>query len=200
MRRLLQAAHPFVNGVEKLVPGSLFAPFREPGQSLLDEMLLTVPEALRKPLKRSSSETVLSSLAGSDLGRGHEETCIRRAQAVKPRGVSLLHEVDTQYSALKAKYEELLRRGQQREDGLSHKAVQTSRAAARDLGAPSAQPTPATLSWGPASVAPEPVGSPTTSTPPEYKALFKEIFSCIKKTKQEIDEQRTKYRSLSSHS
>ena len=53
MRRLLQAAHPFVNGVEKLVPGSLFAPFREPGQSLLDEMLLTVPEALRKPLKRS---------------------------------------------------------------------------------------------------------------------------------------------------
>nr|XP_020760081.1 cerebellar degeneration-related protein 2 isoform X1 [Odocoileus virginianus texanus] len=200
MRQMLQAEHPFVNGVEKLVPDSLFVPFKEPGQSLLDEMLLTVPEALRKPLKRSSSETVLSSLAGSDLVRGHEETCIRRAQAVKQRGISLLHEVDTQYSALKAKYEELLKKRQQEEDGLSHKAVQTSRAPAKDLGALNAQPKPGTLSWGPASVTPEPVSSPTTSTPPEYKALFKEIFSCIKKTKQEIDEQRTKYRSLSSHS
>lgn len=200
MRQMLQAEHPFVNGVEKLVPDSLFVPFKEPGQSLLDEMLLTVPEALRKPLKRSSSETVLSSLAGSDLVRGHEETCIRRARAVKQRGISLLHEVDTQYSTLKAKYEELLKKCQQAEDGLSHKAVQTSRAPAKDPGALNAQPKPGPLSWDPASVTPEPVSSPTTSTPPEYKALFKEIFSCIKKTKQEIDEQRTKYRSLSSHS
>ena len=50
-----------------------------------------------------------------------EETCIRRAQAVKQRGISLLHEVDTQYSALKAKYEELLKKCQQEEDSLSHK-------------------------------------------------------------------------------
>ncbi|KAJ1067546.1 hypothetical protein K5549_010664 [Capra hircus] len=199
-RQMLQAEHPFVDGVEKLVPDSLFVPFKEPGQSLLDEVLLTVPEAHRKPLKRSSSETVLSSLAGSDIVRGHEETCIRRAQAVKQRGISLLHEVDTQYSALKAKYEELLKKCQQEEDSLSHKAVQTSRAPAKDLAALNAQPKPSTLSWDPASVTPEPISSPTTSTPPEYKALFKEIFSCIKKTKQEIDEQRTKYRSLSSHS
>ncbi|KAM9726101.1 cerebellar degeneration-related protein 2 isoform 2-T2 [Dama dama] len=200
MRQMLRAEHPFVNGVEKLVPDSLFVPFKEPGQSLLDEMLLTVPEALRKPLKRSSSETVLSSLAGSDLVRGHEETCIRRARAVRQRGVSLLHEVDTQYGALKAKYEELLGRCQRAEGGLAHKAVQTSRAPAKDPAAPSAQPEPGPRSWGPASVSPEPVSSPTTSTPPEYRALFKEIFSCIKKTKQEIDEQRSKYRSLSSHS
>ncbi|XFG03448.1 hypothetical protein AB1E19_007072 [Capra hircus] len=154
----------------------------------------------QEALKRSSSETVLSSLAGSDILRGHEETCIRRAQAVKQRGISLLHDVDTQYSALKVKYEELLKKCQQEEDSLSHKAVQTSRAPAKDLAALNAQPKPSTLSWDPASVTSEPISSPTTSTPPEYKALFKEIFGRIKKTKQEIDEQRTKYRSLSSHS
>lgn len=200
MRQMLQAEHPFVNGIEKLVPDSLLVPFREAGQSLLEEMLLPVPEPPRKPLKRSSSDTGLSSVAGGDLVRGHEETCIRRAKAVKQRGISLLHEVDTQYSALKVKYEELLKKCQQEQDSLLHKAVQTSRAPAKDPAATAAQPEPAAGSWEPASVPPEPVGSPTTSTPPEYKALFKEIFSCIKKTKQEINEQRTKYRSLSSYS
>lgn len=200
MRQMLQSEHPFVNGVEKLVPDSLFIPFKEHSQSLLEELLLPVPEAHRKPLKRSSSETLLSSLAGGDIVRGHEETCIRRARAVKQRGISLLHEVDTQYSALKVKYEELLKKCQHGEDSLSHKAVQTSRALAKDLVATNAQPEVGTSGWEPAFVSPEPVSSPTTTTPPEYKALFKEIFSCIKKTKQEIDEQRTKYRSLSSHS
>ncbi|XP_026982472.1 cerebellar degeneration-related protein 2 isoform X1 [Sagmatias obliquidens] len=198
MRQMLQSERPFVNGVEKLVPDSLFVPVKEPSQSLLEEMLLTMPEAHRKPLKRSSSETVLSSLAGGDIVKGHEETCIRRAKAVKQRGISLLHEVDMQYSTLKVKYEELLRKCQQEEDSLAHKAVQTSRA--KDPAAVNAQPEPGTLGWEPASVTPEPISCPTTSTPPEYKVLFKEIFSCIKKTKQEIDEQRTKYRSLSSHS
>uniref|UniRef100_A0A2R9BA83 Cerebellar degeneration related protein 2 n=1 Tax=Pan paniscus TaxID=9597 RepID=A0A2R9BA83_PANPA len=198
MRQMLQSEHPFVNGVEKLVPDSLYVPFKEPSQSLLEEMFLTVPEPHRKPLKRSSSETILSSLAGSDIVKGHEETCIRRAKAVKQRGISLLHEVDTQYSALKVKYEELLKKCQQEQDSLSHKAVQTSRAAAKDLTGVNAQSEPVASGWELASVNPEPVSSPTT--PPEYKALFKEIFGCIKKTKQEIDEQRTKYRSLSSHS
>ncbi|XP_060028800.1 cerebellar degeneration-related protein 2 isoform X1 [Erinaceus europaeus] len=191
LRQMLQAEHPVVNGLEKLVPDSLFIPFREPSQSLLEELALAVPEAPGKPLTRSTSDTVLSSLAGSDIVRGHEETCIRRAKAVKQRGVSLLHEVDTQYSALKVKYEELLRRCQQEEDCLSHKAVQTSRTLAKDPAALSFRPEPV-------DVSPEPVASPTTPHSPEYKALFKEIFSCINKTKQEIDEQRTKYRSLSS--
>ena len=102
---------------------------------------------------------MLSSLPGSDIVRGHEETCIRRAQAVKQRGISLLHEVDTQYSALKVKYEELLKKCQQEEDSLSHKAVQTSRAPAKDLAALNAQPKPSTLSWDPASVTPEPISS-----------------------------------------
>nr|XP_004670267.1 cerebellar degeneration-related protein 2 [Jaculus jaculus] len=200
MRQMLRAEHPFVNGVEKLVPDSLFVPFKEPSQSLLEEMCLAVPEAHRKPLKRSSSETGLSSLAGSDIVKGHEETCIRRAKAVKQRGISLLHEVDTQYTALKVKYEELLRKCQQEQDSLSHKAVQTSRAPARDITGMLTQCEAGASGWQLAPATPEPISSPTTTPPPEYKTLFKEIFNCIEKAKQEIDEQRTKCQSLSSHS
>ncbi|XP_036997089.2 cerebellar degeneration-related protein 2 isoform X2 [Artibeus jamaicensis] len=189
MRRVLQSERPFMNGLEKLVPDSLLVPFKEPDQSLLEEMLLTGPETQRRPLKRSSSETVLSSLAGDDIVKGHEETCIRRAKAVKQRGVSLLHEVDTQYSALKAMYEELLQKCQQEGDSLYHKAVQTARAPARD---PAARDLTTTGT-------PEPACSPSSTPPPEYKALFKELFSCIQKTK-EIQEQRTKFRTLPSPS
>ncbi|KAL1777584.1 cerebellar deproteinration-related protein 2 [Sigmodon hispidus] len=136
-------------------------------------------------------------MAGGDIVKGHEETCIRRAKAVKQRGISLLHEVDTQYSALKVKYEDLLKKCQQEQDSLSHKAVQTSRQLARDLTGLVTQSETGASGWEPTPVTPEPTSCPTT---PEYKALFKEIFSCIKKTKQEIDEQRTKYPSLSSYS
>ncbi|XP_039696167.1 cerebellar degeneration-related protein 2 isoform X2 [Pteropus medius] len=173
LRQMLQSEPPCANGAEELAPDSLFVSFKGPSPSLLEEVLLAAPEAHRRPLKRSSSETVLSSLAGGDVVTGHEETCIRRAEAVRQRGVSLLQEVDTQYSALKVKYEELLRKCQREEDALSHKAVQTARAPA----------------------APEPAGSPASTPPPEYKALFQEIFSCIKKTQQEIDEQRARCRS-----
>ncbi|XP_049645485.1 cerebellar degeneration-related protein 2 [Suncus etruscus] len=197
LRQLLQAEPPpGANGLEKLGPDSLFLPFREPGQSLLEELCLAAtPDAPRRPLKRSSSETVLSSLARGDAATpGHEDTCARRAEAVKQRGISLLHEVDSQYSALKVKYEELLRRCQQDQDSLAHKAVQTARPPARD---PLVSQAPPEL---PASTrSPEQPGSPSSTPPPEYKALFKEIFSCISKTKQEIDEQRTKYPALAPH-
>ncbi|XP_048188609.1 cerebellar degeneration-related protein 2 [Perognathus longimembris pacificus] len=160
----------------------------EPSQSLLEEILLGAPEPPRKPLKRSSSETALCGSGAADLVSGHEQTCIRRAKAVKQRGVSLLHEVDSQYSALKEKYEALLRRCQPEPDSLSHKAVQTSRAPTREPPAASSSPEPG---------APERGDSLSPSTPPEYRALFKEIFSCIQKTKREIDEQRARYRPLS---
>ncbi|XP_055994854.1 cerebellar degeneration-related protein 2 [Sorex fumeus] len=201
LRQRLQAEHPPARGLEKLVPDALFLPCREPGPSLLEELCLA--DAPRKPLTRSSSETRLSGLAGGggggDVLAAHEDTCVRRAQAVQQRGISLLHEVDTQYSALKVKYEELLRRCQEdAADGLAHKAVQTPGALAREP-APSAAPRSPPR---PAAGTPDPLGSPATAdaSPPEYKALFQEIFSCISKTKQEIDEQRTKHPALSSHS
>ncbi|XP_074062291.1 cerebellar degeneration-related protein 2 isoform X2 [Macrotis lagotis] len=199
MRQMLQTQHPFVNGVEKLVSDSLFLSVKEPSQTLLEEIFLAGSELSKKPLKRSSSEIVLSNLAGSDIVKGHEETCIRKTEAMKQRGISLLHEVDTQYRALKVKYEELLKKCQQEEDSLKHKAVQTCKGPAPIPNVRSMEVEPGPSSQELASIIPDSSTSATTP-PPEYKALFKEIFSCIKKTKQEIDEQRTKYQSRSPRS
>lgn len=196
MRQIFQCEKPFVSGVEKLVPESFFVSLKdslekELSQSSLNGVSLTVPEFEKRALKRSSSETFLSST----LLKGHEETCIRRAEAVKQRGISLLNEVDAQYNALKVKYEELLKKCLMDEESVKHKAVQTSKQCSKEANVGSgASDMHATESEGTSAN----LGSLTGNTPPEYKLLFKEIFSCIKKTKREIDEHRAKYRALSS--
>ncbi|XP_054698753.1 cerebellar degeneration-related protein 2 isoform X1 [Grus americana] len=199
MRQILQSENTFHN-VEKLVPESFFISFkesleRELGQSLADDGLLTVSELEKKALKRSSSETFLSSAAGGDILRGHEETCIRRAEAVKQRGISVLNEVDAQYNALKVKYEELLKKCQMDEESLKHKAVQTLKQYSKD---PHVGNTQCDLSASNQECTNVELSDSPTNALPEYKALFKEIFSCIRKTKEEIDEHRAKYKSLSS--
>ena len=50
--------------------------------------------------QRCSSDSFLSGALAEELSRRHDQMCIRRAEAVKQRGVSLLNEVDAQYSAL----------------------------------------------------------------------------------------------------
>ncbi|KFW12646.1 Cerebellar degeneration-related protein 2, partial [Eurypyga helias] len=199
LQQILQSEHAFRHA-EKLVPESFFISFKESlegelGQSLADDGLLTALELDKKALKRSISETFLSSAAGGDFLRGHEETCIRRAEAVKQRGISVLNEVDAQYNALKVKYEELLKKCQMDEDSLKHKAVQTQKQCSKDLNVGNAQYDLPASSQEFTNV--ELSDSPTNALP-EYKALFKEIFSCIRKTKEEIDEHRAKYKSLSS--
>ncbi|XP_006273738.2 cerebellar degeneration-related protein 2 [Alligator mississippiensis] len=199
MKQILQSENA-LNSVEKLVPESFFISFREPlerelSQSLSEGIALAVPELDKVALKRSNSETFLSSAASGDILRGHEETCIRRAEAVKQRGISVLNEVDAQYNALRVKYEELLKKCQMDEDSLKHKAVQTSKQYSKDTNLENSQFDLSVSDRESANV--ELTGSPTNALP-EYKALFKEIFSCIKKTKQEIDEHRAKYKSLSS--
>ncbi|KAJ6659753.1 hypothetical protein lerEdw1_018469 [Lerista edwardsae] len=191
MRQLFQSENSFVNGVEKLVPESFFISFKDSLERELSRSSsdMTVPEPDKRALKRSSSETLLGSAGGGDPLKGHEETCIRRAEAVKQRGISLLNEVDAQYNALKVKYEELLKKCQLDEESLKHKAVQTSKQFSKDTSVGSGGELGTTNSDS-ASVSP--------SAPPEYKLLFKEIFSCIKKTKQEIDEHRAKYTSRTS--
>ncbi|XP_075755590.1 cerebellar degeneration-related protein 2 isoform X2 [Pelodiscus sinensis] len=200
MRQMFQSENTFVSSMENMVPESFYISFkesleREINQSPSEDAFLTVPLLDKRALKRSSSETFLSSVAGGDLLMGHEETCIRRAEAVKQRGISLLNEVDAQYNALKVKYEELLKKCQMDEDSLKHKAVQTSKQYSKDLsvGKPQSDHSAADQEYGNVELS----GSPT-NTLPEYKALFKEIFSCIRKTKQEIDEHRTKYKRFSS--
>ncbi|XP_016391995.1 cerebellar degeneration-related protein 2 [Sinocyclocheilus rhinocerous] len=136
------------------------------------------PEAeLPQGRRRCSSESHVRGARAEDIRRGHERTCIRRAQAVKQRGISLLNEVDAQYSALQVKYEELLRRCQQGADSLSHKAVQTPTAAAQR------RKSQATTTTDTICLADE-------LHQPEYKALFKEIFTCIQKTKEDLSENR----------
>ncbi|KAL0993161.1 hypothetical protein UPYG_G00104050 [Umbra pygmaea] len=133
-------------------------------------------------LGRRSSESALSRGHSEDVRLGHEHTCIRRAEAVKRRGISLLNEVDAQYSALQVKYEELLRRCQLGADGLSHKAVQTAHTlngtASYATRRPSGSASSKVLRAVPEDNGPQ----------PEYKALFQEIFTCIQKTKEDLSE------------
>ncbi|XP_061564836.1 cerebellar degeneration-related protein 2-like [Cololabis saira] len=132
------------------------------------------PAAAKAPavLKRWASERLMKATqapGSPDRIPDHECSCVRRAEVVKYRGISLLNEVDAQYSALQVKYDELLRRCQlgraeedEEEDTQSHKSVQTADTA--DLDDDFHQP--------------------------EYKELFKQIFSRIKKTKEDLLENR----------
>lgn len=84
-----------------LLPDTVFfAPEEKPSLVQKEE---EVGEQGRRSLQRCNSESVLKGTLADDIRRGHERTCIRRAEAVKQRGISLLNEVDAQYSALQVK-------------------------------------------------------------------------------------------------
>ncbi|XP_031699448.1 cerebellar degeneration-related protein 2 [Anarrhichthys ocellatus] len=131
-------------------------------------------------LKRWDSERLMRATQtpdSPDRVHNHECSCVRRADVVKYRGISLLNEVDAQYSALQVKYDELLRRchlGQQQQeeeeedDEPIHKSVQTASLAA-------ACPVLTDME---------------DFHQPEYKELFRAIFSRIQKTKEDLIENR----------
>lgn len=136
-------------------------------------------------LKRWGSERLMKTTPMPDYGDrvcDHECSCVRRAEVVKYRGISLLSEVDAQYSALQVKYDELLRRCQpelqeggeeeEDEDSQSHKSVQTL-----------------TLS-SVCSALTHMQDFEDDFHQPEYKELFREIFSRIQKTKEDLIENR----------
>ncbi|CAL8306496.1 unnamed protein product [Merluccius merluccius] len=139
---------------------------------------------------RCSSDSFLCGGAlVEELRRGHDQMCIRRAEVVKQRGVSLLNEVDAQYSALQVKYEELLQQSQQGGSvgGLSNKAVQTP-STPQVAGPRGRQPPPD----------PPPSGQDVVledGPQAEYKVLFKEIFSRIQQTKEDLSENHRRARS-----
>lgn len=155
--------------------------------NLLPNSMLLNPEeehegdadAARSPraLKRWDSERLMKMLQtpdASDRIYDHECSCVRRAEVVKYRGISLLNEVDAQYSALQVKYEELLRRchlgpQEDEQDVQSHKSVQT----------PPACPALTDME-----------DFEDDFHQPEYKELFREIFSRIQKTKEDLIENR----------
>ncbi|XP_071318452.1 cerebellar degeneration-related protein 2-like [Trachinotus anak] len=135
-----------------------------------------------KKLKRWGSERLMKAMqmpGSPDRIYDHECSCVRRAEVVKYRGISLLNEVDAQYSALQVKYDELLRRchlglQEEEQDGQSHKSVQTPSL----VGA-----CPALTDMG---------DFEDDFHQPEYKELFREIFSRIQKTKEDLIENRGK--------
>ncbi|KAK7940356.1 hypothetical protein WMY93_003682 [Mugilogobius chulae] len=120
--------------------------------------------------QRCNSDSVLR--ATDELRLSHDQMCVRRAEAVKQRGTSLLHEVDAQYSALQVKYEELLLRCRQASDRLTHKAVQTST-------------SPFVTSRSRRRLSDLTVVYEEGQ--PEYKTLFRELFTCIQKTKDDLN-------------
>ncbi|XP_059181402.1 cerebellar degeneration-related protein 2-like [Centropristis striata] len=139
--------------------------------------------AARSPwfLKHCDGERLLKATQmpdSPDRIYDHECSCVRRAEVVKYRGISLLNEVDAQYSALQVKYDELLRRchpGQpeeEQQDGLTHKSVQTAALAAA------------------CHVLTDMEDFEDDFHQPEYKELFREIFSRIQKTKEDLIENR----------
>ncbi|XP_034047044.1 cerebellar degeneration-related protein 2 [Thalassophryne amazonica] len=129
--------------------------------------------------QRCKSDSFLRWSNAEEIRRSHEQTCIRRAEAVKQRGVSLLNEVDAQYSALQVKYEALLQRCQQ-SDRLSHKGVQTSSAPSAACRIHRRLSNSAALSD---------LGLEDFQQP-EYKTLFKEIFTRIQKSREDLSENR----------
>ncbi|KAJ7984772.1 hypothetical protein DPEC_G00358250 [Dallia pectoralis] len=146
-------------------------------------------------LKRCNSRKQIQWPQGEesdgDRVSDHNHLCVRRSAAVKRRGISLLNEVDAQYSALQLKYDALLRRCHQeapdQSQQHSHKEVQTSSGAT--LGCPQS-PALTHLHQG--------VDTNLVSLEddelhqPEYKALFKEIFTRIQKTKEDLSDHRGK--------
>ncbi|XP_076020639.1 cerebellar degeneration-related protein 2 [Genypterus blacodes] len=175
-------AHSARKPEQLLLPDIVFITPKARGQSEEEEEEEEEDEAeLRWPSRqRCNSDGLLRRTNMEEIRRGHDQMCIRRTEAVKQRGISLLNEVDAQYSALQVKYEELLQRCQQASERLSHKAVQTSSSpskSGRIRRRLSSSTAPSDLT-----------AVLEDGQQPEYKALFREIFTCIQQTKEDLSE------------
>ncbi|XP_077359170.1 cerebellar degeneration-related protein 2-like isoform X2 [Festucalex cinctus] len=172
-----------------------------------------LPES--NPVRKSCSDTALNAIVGRDASGRRRGSYALHANSVRKRGMSILREVDEQYHALLEKYEELLGKCRRHEESLCHAGVQTSRPVSRDPSmkdcaaghapAPPAPPTPTRSPSTPEAI--EMIGKQVEAVDkrlghnaPEYKALFKEIFSRIQKTKMEIKASKSAKSSKSSKS
>lgn len=185
-----------------MLPNALFFPLNEErgmgedGDSEGDLMEISYRSKVKgcDVLKHCNSEKQLRSLRGegSDVyeSHDHERSCVRHSEVVKQRGISLLNEVDAQYSALQVKYDALLRLCHQGElypnQQHNHKEVQTPIVAPSDCPQ---SPAPASIRKAAGT---DMKGQEDELNQPEYKALFKEIFNCIQKTKEDLSENRRK--------
>lgn len=156
-----------------------------------------LPES--NPVRKSCSDTALNVIVARDASGCRRGSYALHANSVRKRGMSILREVDEQYHALLEKYEELLGKCRRHEESLCHAGVQTSRPVSRDPSmkdcavghVPAPPPTPTQSPSTPEAI--EMIGKQVDAVDkrlgqnaPEYKALFKEIFSRIQKTKMDI--------------
>ncbi|XP_032285703.1 cerebellar degeneration-related protein 2-like isoform X1 [Phoca vitulina] len=148
-------------------------------------------------VRKSCSDTALNAIVAKDPASRHAGNLTLHANSVRKRGMSILREVDEQYHALLEKYEELLSKCRQHGAGVRHAGVQTSRPVSRDSswrdlrggeeGQGEAKAGEKSLSQHV-----EAVDKRLEQSQPEYKALFKEIFSRIQKTKADINATKVK--------
>ncbi|XP_064439394.1 cerebellar degeneration-related protein 2-like isoform X3 [Mirounga angustirostris] len=148
-------------------------------------------------VRKSCSDTALNAIVAKDPASRHAGNLTLHANSVRKRGMSILREVDEQYHALLEKYEELLSKCRQHGAGVRHAGVQTSRPVSRDSswrdlrggeeGQGEAKAGEKSLSQHV-----EAVDKRLEQSQPEYKALFKEIFSRIQKTKADISATKVK--------
>ncbi|KAK5856505.1 hypothetical protein PBY51_008094 [Eleginops maclovinus] len=159
------------------------------------------------PVRKSCSDTALNAISARDASGRRQGSYATHANGVRKRGMSILREVDEQYHALLEKYEELLWKCRRHEESLCHAGVQTSRPVSRDpsmkeysmvsdgpstSGAVAAIPTPPQTPSTPEALEGisrqvEQVDKRLSQNTPEYKALFKEIFSRLQKTKSDVN-------------
>ncbi|KAJ7989389.1 hypothetical protein DPEC_G00304040 [Dallia pectoralis] len=160
------------------------------------------------PVRKSCSDTALNVISARDATGRRQGSYAIHANGVRKRGMSILREVDEQYHTLLEKYEVLLGKCRRHEESLCHAGVQTSRPVSRDPSVKDYNLTTACTSSSAAAAAAPPIPPQTPSTPealegisrqveqvdkrlgqntPEYKALFKEIFSRLQKTKSEVN-------------
>lgn len=152
------------------------------------------------PVRKSCSDTALDVISAVDASGRRKGSYALHANGVRKRGMSILREVDEQYHALLERYEELLGKCRRHEESLCHAEVQTSRpvsrdpsmkecraseAAAQPCTPPQAPSTPEAMEGISRQV--EAVDKRLSQNTPEYKALFKEIFSRLQKTKSDIN-------------
>nr|XP_045015174.1 cerebellar degeneration-related protein 2-like isoform X4 [Jaculus jaculus] len=148
-------------------------------------------------VRKSCSDTALNAIVAKDPASRHAGNLTLHANSVRRRGMSILREVDEQYHALLEKYEELLSKCRQHGTGVRHAGVQTSRPISRDsswkdlLGGEEGQ---GEGKAGEKSLSQhvEAVDKRLEQSQPEYKALFKEIFARIQKTKADINATKVK--------
>ncbi|CAG5911730.1 unnamed protein product [Menidia menidia] len=133
------------------------------------------------PVRKSCSDTALNAIVARDASGRRRGSYALHANSVRRRGMSILREVDEQYHALLEKYEELLGRCRRQEQSLTAPWAPPPRPPPTPAQSPS---TPEAMESISKQV--EAVDKRLGHSTPEYKALFKEIFSRIQKTRTDI--------------